>query len=136
MTVISVSLTSDLLRRLDALVREKGYSSRSEVIRDAVREVLSEYELDNMEQGRATATITVISGYERSDVDERLTRLRHEYNELVTSNMHLHIGEEYCLEIFVVQGEFDKILSFIGKVRAVRGVQQVKYTLVPILEKT
>lgn len=134
--MISVSLTSDLLRRLDALVREKGYSSRSEVIRDAVREVLSEYELDKMEQGRATATITVISGYERSDVDERLTRLRHEYNELVTSNMHLHIGEEYCLEIFVVQGEFDKILSFIGKVRAVRGVQQVKYTLVPILEKT
>ncbi len=136
MVVISVSLAGEMLRRLDGLVSEKGYSSRSEAIRDAVREVLSEYELAKMEQGRATATITVISGYERNDVDEKLTRLRHEYNELVTSNMHLHIDEEYCLEIFVVQGDYDKILSFIGKVRAVRGVQEVKYTLVPILGKT
>jgi len=135
MTIISVSLTGDLLERLDTLVREKGYSSRSEAVRDAVREVLSEHELGRMEQGRVTATITVISGYERSDVDERLTRLRHEYDELVTSNMHLHIDGEYCLEIFVVQGEFREILNFIGRVRAVRGVQQVKYTLAPILGK-
>ncbi len=136
MTVISISLANDLLHRLDELVEDKGYSSRSEAIRDSVREILSEYELDKTEQGRATATITVISGYERHDVDERLTRLRHENNELVTSNMHLHIGEEYCLEIFVVQGESSKILGFIGRVRAIRGVQQVKYTIVPILAKS
>jgi len=68
----------------------------------------------------------------RRDVDERLMRLRHNYNELVTGNMHIHLGGNYCLEVFITQGDVENILNFIGKVRAIRGVQQVKYTIVPI----
>lgn len=132
MPVISVSLTRELLRKLDEFIREKGYSSRSEAIRDAVRDALSEYELSRFERGRVVATITVISEHERHDVDERLMRLRHEYDEIVSSNMHIHLGKRYCLEIFITEGDAKEILNFIGRVRAMRGIQQVKYTLVPI----
>lgn len=134
MPIISMSLTNDLLRKVDGLADEKGYSSRSEVIRDAVRGFLSEYELSKLEKGEVTATITVISEQERRDVDEKLTRLRHEYDEIVTGNMHIHIGETYCLEIFITQGDSSQILKFIGRVRAIRGIQQVKYTLSSIMK--
>ena len=57
MPIISVSLTSDLLRKLDNFMKERGYSSRSEAIRDAIRDSLSEYELSKFESGRVIATI-------------------------------------------------------------------------------
>jgi CopG family nickel-responsive transcriptional regulator len=130
---MSISLTSELLRKLDDFMRERGYSSRSEVIRDAVRDLLSEFELKRFEEGKVTATITVISEHERHDVDERLMRLRHEHDEIVSSNMHIHLGETYCLEVFITEGEVKKVLDFISKIRAMRGVKQVKYTMVPLL---
>lgn len=133
MPIISISLTSELLRKLDDFMRERGYSSRSEVIRDAVRDLLSEFELKRFEEGKVTATITVISEHERHDVDERLMRLRHEHDEIVSSNMHIHLGETYCLEVFITEGEVKKVLDFISKIRAMRGVKQVKYTMVPLL---
>ena len=113
-------------------MRERGYSSRSEAIRDAIRDSLAEYDLNRLEKGWVTATITTICEYDRHEVDERLTRLRHDYDELVTNNMHIHLGKEYCLEIFVAQGEVEDVLNFIGRIRAMRGIQQVKYTLVPL----
>lgn len=132
MSIISISLTSELLRKLERFMREKGYSSRSEAVRDAIRELLSEYELSKFEEGRVIATITVISRHERQDVNERLTRLRHEYDEIISGNMHIHLGKDYCLEIFITEGDSNEILNFIGRIRAMKGIQQVKYTIVPI----
>nr|MDO8076598.1 nickel-responsive transcriptional regulator NikR [Candidatus Freyarchaeota archaeon] len=133
MPVISISLTSELLKKLDTFMRDRGYSSRSEAIRDAVRDMLSEYELSRSETGKVTATITVISEHERHDVDERLTRLRHEHDEIVSANMHIHLGRAYCLEVFITEGETEKVINFINRIRAMRGTQLVKYTLVPLI---
>lgn len=130
--IVSMSLTSDLLEKLDGFMRDKGYSSRSEAIRDAIRDALSEYELSGYREGRVTATITVISRHERHDVDERLMRLRHAHDEIVSGNMHIHLGQTYCLEIFITEGEARAVLDFISRIRAMRGIQQVKYTMVPV----
>ena len=130
---MSISLTSNLLKKLEEFMRERGFSSRSEAIRDAVRASLSEYELGRFERGKVTATITVISEHKRHDVDERLMRLRHEHDEIVSGNMHIHLGKDYCLEIFITEGDVGKVLNFIGRIRAMRGIQQVKYTMVPLV---
>ena len=134
MTIISISLTPELLDRLEEFVKSRGYSSRSEAVRDAIRNLLAKYELSRLERGRVIATITVISRHERHDVDERLTRLRHEYDYIVSGDMHIHLGKDYCLEIYIAEGDVDEIMEFIGRIRAIRGIQQVKYTIVPISE--
>jgi CopG family nickel-responsive transcriptional regulator len=132
MPIISISLTRELSKRLDAIIKERGYSSRSEAIRDALRTFLSEYELDRFEEGRVTATVTVISEHEKRNVNERLMRLRHEYDDITSGNMHIHLGKTYCLEIFITEGESSEVLDFIRKIRSLRGIHQVKYTMVPI----
>ncbi len=133
MPIVSISLTSDLLRKLNTFMQQRGYSSRSEAIRDAIRDLLSEFELSRFETGKVTATITVISELERHDVDERLTRLRHEHDEIVSSNMHIHLGERYCLEVFITEGQAEEVLGFISRIRATRGIQRVKYTVMPLV---
>jgi CopG family nickel-responsive transcriptional regulator len=132
MPVISFSLTSHLLQRFDRFMRDRGYSSRSEAIRDAIRDTLTEYDLGRLEQGAVTATVTVITERERHDVDQRLMRLRHDHNTIISGNMHIHLGSDYCLEIFITEGEVDQVLTFIGRIRAMRGIQQVKFTMVPL----
>jgi CopG family nickel-responsive transcriptional regulator len=132
MPIVSISLTSDLLRKLDRLIQDKSYSSRSEAIRDALRNSLSEYEVAKFEKGEVAATITAISEYIRRDADITLMRLRHEYDELVSGNMHLHLGKDHCLEVFIARGDLEDVLNFISRVRAIRGIQQIKYSVVPL----
>jgi CopG family nickel-responsive transcriptional regulator len=134
MTVISVSLTPELLNRLDEFVEITGYSSRSEAIRLAVRDTLSQFALRRLERGRVVATVTVISEREMHGINSNLMELRHDFDENVFGNMHLHIGGGYCVEIYLVQGAYDVVMKFISKVRAVKGIMEVKYTMTPIEE--
>lgn len=132
MTVISISLDPFLLKKLDQLVEERGYSSRSEAVRDAVRNFLSEYEVRKGEGGRVISAIIIMWEYERREVDEQLTKLRHEYDYLVTGNMHMHLTRGHCVEILIAEGELEEIYKLIGKVRAIKGVQQVRYASVQV----
>ena len=60
MTVISVSLTYDLLERLDDFVEKSGYSSRSEALRLAIRDSLNQYSLNRMEKGTIMSTVILL----------------------------------------------------------------------------
>ena len=104
-------------------------------MRLAVRDVLSQFTLQRLERGRAMATVTVIYEKVQRDVNPRLMEFRHEFDEYIYGNMHLHISDDYCVEIFIVDGDFQSVLSFISKVRAVRCIKEVKYTMTP-LEKS
>ena len=133
MAIVSISLADPLLKRVDSLVSEKGFSSRSEAVRDALRNYLSEYELNKFQEGWITATITAISEHESHEVDEKLTRVRHQHSRVVFSNMHIHLSDNYCLEIFITQGEAADILDFVSRIRAIQGIQQVRYTTNPLV---
>lgn len=134
LTVISVSLTPELLTRLDLFVKSTGYSSRSEAVRLAVRDALSKFALERLERGQVVSTVTVISEWERHDINSQLVNLRHEYEESIFSNMHLHVGKGYCVEIFMVRDEAEKVLEFVSRVRALRGIREVNFTMTPIEE--
>jgi len=134
MTVISVSLTPELLTKLDKYVEKSGYSSRSEAIRIAVREALSQFTLQRLERGRVVATVTVISDRERHELNSSLIDLRHEFDESIFGNMHLHVGKGYCVEIFIIREETERVLDFVSRVRAIRGIREVKYAMIPVEE--
>ena len=132
MTVISVSLTYDLLERLDDFVKKSGYSSRSEALRLAIRDSLNQYSLNRMEKGTIMSTVTIISESHQVTTHVGLMDLRNSFDELIFGNMHLHIEGGYCIEIFLIKGDSDKIMDFVSKSKGVRGVMEVNYTLTPI----
>jgi CopG family nickel-responsive transcriptional regulator len=126
LTVISITLPNDLLGKFDVFMKTRGYYSRSEAFRDAVRNLMSESEFAKTETGFVAATIMITSDYERRDVDLKMTEVRHEFDDVVVENVHRHIDDKYCLEIFIAQGKNERILDLIGRVRGMRGIQQVK----------
>jgi len=126
MTVISITLPPELLRKFEEFMQTKGYYSRSEAFRDAVRGLISESELAVMNSENVAATIMVTCDYERKDVDLKMTELRHEFDDVVIENVHRHIGEKYCLEIFIAQGNNGRILNLVNRLRGMHGILQVK----------
>jgi len=132
MTVVSVSMPEELLERLDAFAEEHGYTGRSEVVREASRDLLGEFEDKQLEDRDLMAVVTVLFDYETTTVEERLMRLRHDHEHLVAANFHSHIGDRYCMELFVLEGELSEISTFVGKVRATKDTLTVDYSVTPV----
>jgi CopG family nickel-responsive transcriptional regulator len=126
MTVISITLPGELLNKFEGFMKMRGYYSRSEAFRDAIRNLIAESEIAKLETGDVAATVMITSDYARRDVDLRMTEVRHEFDDVIVENVHRHIEDKYCLEIFIAQGKNQRILDLIGRVRGMRGIQQVK----------
>lgn len=131
MTVISLSLTPELLERLDTFVKKNAFSSRSEALRIAIRDSLTQYETQTRVKGSVMSTVSVISltGENRSHIG--LMNLRNGFDSMIFGNMHMHTEEGYCIEIFLVKGTAEEVMKFIARAQTVKGVREVKYTLTP-----
>ncbi|WP_255169839.1 CopG family ribbon-helix-helix protein [Natrononativus amylolyticus] len=132
MAVVSVSMPDELLERLDQFADDHGYTGRSEVVREASRNLLGEFEDTRLEDRELMGIVTVLFDYETTSVEERMIRLRHEHEGLVASNFHSHVGDHYCMELFVLEGALEDISTFVGKVRATQDVLTVDYSVTPV----
>lgn len=126
MTVISITLPNELLVKFDDFMKTRGYYSRSEALRDAIRNLIAESEIARTETREIAATIMITCDYARRDVDLKITDVRHEFDDVIVENVHRHIDDKYCLEIFIAQGKNERICDLVGRVRGMRGIQQVK----------
>lgn len=125
---IGVSLPANLLNRFDAIIAKRGYSSRSEGIRDAIRNYIIDYEWMSEEKGEKVGIITLIYDHHQRGLVNTLLEMEHEYTELIESSLHKHLDEENCLEVIVVRGDAEKVKDLTEKIMALRGVKHVKLT--------
>jgi CopG family nickel-responsive transcriptional regulator len=132
MTVVSVSMPEELLARIDAFADDHGYTGRSEVIRDAARDLLGEFEDVRLEDRELMGVVTVLFNYETTSVEERLMHLRHDHEDLVAANFHSHVGNRYCMELFILDGPLEAISAFVGQIRATRNTLSVDYSVMPV----
>ena len=132
MTVVSVSMPEELLERIDEFAEDHGYTGRSEVVREASRNLLDEFEDSRLEGRELMAVVTVLFNYETTSVEEQMMHLRHEHEELVASNFHSHVGNHYCMELFVLEGDLEEISTFVGKIRATQDTLTIDYSVMPV----
>jgi len=132
MSVVSVSMPEELLKSIDQFADDHGYTGRSEVLREAGRNLLSEFDDQKLKDRELMGVVTVIFDYETTDVEEKMMHLRHEHEEMVASNFHSHVGEQHCMELFVLEGSLEDISTFVGKIRATRDTLTIDYSVVPV----
>ena len=132
MTVVSVSMPEELLERLDTFAEEHGYTGRSEVIREAGRNLLGEFEDRRLEDRELMGVVTVLFDYETTSVEEKMMHLRHEHEDVVASNFHSHVGGHHCMELFVLEGTLEEISAFVGQIRATKDTLNIDYSVIPM----
>ncbi len=124
-----VSLAEELLREFDRLIDRKGYASRSEAIRDLLRDYLAE-EAWKAGRGPAVGTVTLVYDHHVPDLQEKLTDIQHEHAGVVVSTLHVHLERHRCLEVLVVRGKASEIRALADHLIGARGVKHGKLTLV------
>ncbi|AEM57433.1 nickel-responsive regulator [Haloarcula hispanica N601] len=132
MGVVSISMPDELEERIDTFADEHGYTGRSEVVREAVRNLMGEFEDKRLEDRELMAIVTVLFDYETTTVEEKMMHLRHDHESIVASNFHSHVGDRYCMELFVLEGQLEDISAFVGKVRATKDTLSVDYSVLPV----
>jgi len=130
-----VSIGDILLEKFDALIQDKGYTNRSEAIRDLIRDKIVESGWEDRTGGEeAIGTITIVYNHHTREIGDRLTNIAHNYNDLVISTMHVHLSHESCLEVMVVKGTGDHIRHFSDTLISTRGVKHGKLVITGLVE--
>ncbi|WP_456371994.1 nickel-responsive transcriptional regulator NikR [Methanocaldococcus sp.] len=126
---ISISLPIKLLEEFDKIIAERGYASRSEAIRDAIRDYIIKHKWIHSLEGERAGNISVIYNHHESDVMEKITEIQHEYTDIIVATLHLHLDHDHCLESILVRGDAKRIRELTDKLTALKGVKLVKLSV-------
>lgn len=129
---ITISLENTLAKQFDEFIRARGYSNRSEAMRDLIRERLESERLEKWEEGHCIATLSYIYNHHESELASRITSVQHEHHDLTLSSMHVHLDHDNCLEIAILRGPITAVRDFANTVIAARGVRHGKLHMVPV----
>lgn len=125
---IGVSLPENLLAKFDEIILKRGYSSRSEGIRDSIRSYIVHYEWMSDVQGERVGVITIVYSHTQRNLESNLTEIQHEFSSIIQSSMHVHLDHDNCLEVVVLRGEGKDVRTAAEKMMALKGVKHVKLT--------
>jgi len=123
-----VSLDEGLLEKFDQLIARKGYTNRSEAIRDLIRDSLVQAEWE-VGGGETIGTITIVYSHHTREISDTLTHLQHRYYRSIVSTTHIHLDEHNCLEVLIVRGKGKEIKEIGDRLIGARGVKHGKLSL-------
>jgi CopG family nickel-responsive transcriptional regulator len=123
-----VSVEADLLERFDLLCAGRGYASRSEALRDMIRQALLE-ERGKPGDNPATGVLSLVYDHHRHDLSQQLTQRQHDAHACIVATLHVHLDHRNCLEILVLRGGAARISELADSLRAVRGVSHGSFTI-------
>jgi CopG family nickel-responsive transcriptional regulator len=120
-----VSIPADLVDTFDRLIEGKGYRTRSEAIRDLMRDALVESEWES-NAGEVVGTVTLVYNHEVREISRVLTQLQHQYLDAIVCTTHVHMDEHNCMEVLVVRGAAAEVQAIADKLISTRGVKHGK----------
>lgn len=105
MAIISLSLNETMLKELDRVQKAMGFSGRSELIRAAIRMLLAEFKEESL-TGRVGGILLLIHGHEAESL---VTNVKHNFLDIIHTQLHNRFKEGKCLELFLLEGEADRV---------------------------
>ncbi len=112
---------------MNVIQESQGYAGRSDVVRAAIRLLLSDSREKGSLAGRVTAILVVT--HDESN-EEPITRLKHAYDNIVRTHIHNKMGQNNCFELFLLEGEGKKIASMTSAFQKERKLRSVKLLVI------
>ena len=120
----TVSIPPELLTTFDEVCASKGYQSRSEAVRDAIRDYLVAHEWSSDDdKGEVVGTITLVYDHEVRRLSDELLERQHRQHTRVLSSLHVHLDARNCLEVVVVKGSGAEVTALADELISLRGVK-------------
>jgi len=122
---IGVSLEPELLNSFDEAISKKGYVSRSEAIRDLVRDSLAEntWKNDNTDM---IGVFIVIIDLRVPEVLEKIDRVYRSHSDMYSHSDSIPIDNFNKMDIVVAQGKLSELRGFLDDITSIKGVLRAK----------
>ena len=132
-TRIGVSLEPELLEVFDRQIDRIGYNSRSEALRDLVRDSLVTERRKADEE--VIGSLTVL--YDHDEVKgEDFTSIQHEAQHDddidITATLHVHVDHRNCLEVIILRGRAGALENFSDRMLALKGIKHGHLTVTAV----
>lgn len=124
---ISLTLPDEVYNALEELAEKMRIDNRSRLIAD----IIMAHSVSVLEEKKYAGSIVILYDHSRGETVYAVTDLQHDFPE-VHASLHMHLGEDLCVEILAVKGEGKRLRCLLAKLREVSGVITVQYTVVPI----
>ncbi|RLI87516.1 MAG: nickel-responsive regulator 1 [Candidatus Altiarchaeales archaeon] len=123
MPIISISLSDKLLEETDRIQKELGFSGRSEVIRAGARMLIADSREKEKLVGRINSILLLIHNKKVEDI---VTEIKHRFEDITKTQIHSHLRENKCLEVFVLDGDAKRIKEITRLFQASGKMEYVK----------
>jgi CopG family nickel-responsive transcriptional regulator len=120
-----VSIPANLVDAFDRLIEGKGYRTRSEAIRDLMRDALVKSEWER-NAGQVVGTVTIVYNHEVREISRVLTQLQHQHRDAIVCTTHVHMDEHHCMEVLVVRSSAAEVQAIADQLISTRGVKHGK----------
>lgn len=129
---ITITIDDDLLEKFDRLIDLKGYTNRSEGIRDAIRQMVADQQLEADEDAPCVGCVVYTYNHKERALSSRLVEAQHHHHEIPSATLHLHIDAENCLEATVLNGAVQDVRNMADRITSQTGVKHGRLHMIPI----
>lgn len=124
-----VSIDHDLLENYDRLIAGRGYATRSEALRDLIREALIQQKIETDVEMAALGSLTLVYDHHASNLLQEMTQIQHSFHELILSVMHIHVSHDDCMELIALRGVVSEIVALANGLLSLKGIKNGKLFL-------
>jgi len=127
MAIVSLSFPEAMISEMDQIQKSGGYAGRSELVRTAIRLLIEDSREKENLSGHMNAIVLVT--HDESD-EAPVTRLKHEFEEIVRTHIHNKISKNNCVELFLLEGDGKKIASMVREFQKEDKLKSVKLVII------
>ncbi len=126
MPIVSLSINEDLLQEMEVMMKDLGYTGKSELLRAAVRTLIAEKREQENIKGQVNS---ILIASHNEEAEEVVTSLKHQFERCI--NVHLHSKQESgkCAEVFILKGEARDVKRMLNEFQKNRKIDYAKLIL-------
>lgn len=129
---ITISIDDPLLQDFDRYVETKGYTNRSEGMRDAVRQLLSVEQIEQDQDGKCVGCVTYVYKHSERALSSKLVETQHHHHDIPAATLHLHLDADNCLEATVLRGTVAQVRNMADQITSQIGVKYGRLHIIPV----
>jgi CopG family nickel-responsive transcriptional regulator len=128
----TISLEEKLAEEFDGWIATRGYSNRSEAVRDLLRAELGRTLIAERQSLHCVASLSYVFNHHERELTARLADIQHAHHDLTVSAMHAHLDHDHCLETVILKGPTAAVQALADAICAERGVHHGKLNLISV----
>lgn len=127
---LTISLPAQLAADFDQWIEKRGYTNRSEAVRDLVRGTLASDLVTTLPDLPSVASLAYVYDHHDQTVSGRLAKAQHQHHGLVVATVHAHLDHERCLEVSILRGPAAELGELANAITALKGIRNGRLHLI------